>query len=689
MDAPKDVRYDRQVRYAGFCLPLASYVALPRMRWCRLELQARREIIVLTTRHKINHCESVYHLQPSATTRRVKIPPLGSGRHMRAWAGKGRRFCHFGVSFPRGVVRRRNSEGPQDYLGIAYWEHCKAEIDAKQALWTAVWDCTRDAFDSKARSMQFLELCITTIENFSRPRIWGDQGQANMESARVCLLNAGPTGSEALKNLVLGGIGSFTVVDAARVEPSDLGNNFFVTANDLGAPRAAVVCALLQELNTHVMGSFVEESPEQLIDSRPSFFAEVTVVIATQLPEGVVVKLDRVCRQHDVPLVVVRSYGLLGMVRLSMEERCLIEAKLEHPPEDLRLHCPWPALEEHARSYDLDSLDAMHHKHVPYAVLLLHALFRWREQHPGRDIPATREEKTAFKAVVKGLKRFDDEENIAEAITNAYRVWSPPALDPELQALLAAPIPTLSKDSKPFYIMLAALKEFMQAEGGSLPLEGSIPDMTSLTEYYLNLHKVYHEKATADVASVDDRVRALLQGLGYSDKTTDVVSPDMVRLFCKNARSLQVTAFPTLEDEYAPSRGHVETVTRLLNADESSRNTALYLLMRAVDRIRASRDCYPGTFDSEIEEDHGHLKTALASVLSEYGLSSLPGAAGAQEELVGEVCRFGAAELHVVAAVMGGIASQEVIKILTNQFSVIRGCLVYNAMDSTTTIIYA
>lgn len=35
-------------------------------------------------------------------------------------------------------------------------------------------------------------------------RIWGAHGQAALESAKICLLNCGPTGSETLKNLVLG-----------------------------------------------------------------------------------------------------------------------------------------------------------------------------------------------------------------------------------------------------------------------------------------------------------------------------------------------------------------------------------------------------------------------------------------------------------------------------------------------------
>lgn len=60
-------------------------------------------------------------------------------------------------------------------------------------------------------------------------RIWGEQGQAALEKSSICLLNCGPTGSETLKNLVLGGVGSITVVDGSKVEVGDLGNNFMGT----------------------------------------------------------------------------------------------------------------------------------------------------------------------------------------------------------------------------------------------------------------------------------------------------------------------------------------------------------------------------------------------------------------------------------------------------------------------------
>lgn len=155
-------------------------------------------------------------------------------------------------------------------------------------------------------------------------RIWGEKGQAALEKASICLLNCGPTGSETLKNLVLGGVGSITVVDGSKVELGDLGNNFMgiillllnsfaeceflflfysfflmgvvfffssatfanadiVDESSVGQSKAKTVCSFLQELNDAVKAKFMEENPENLIQSNPSFFSQFTLVIATQV----------------------------------------------------------------------------------------------------------------------------------------------------------------------------------------------------------------------------------------------------------------------------------------------------------------------------------------------------------------------------------------------------------------------
>ena len=60
-----------------------------------------------------------------------------------------------------------------------------------------------------------------------------------------------------------------------------------------------------------------------------------------------------------------------------------------------------------------------------------------------------------------------------------------------------------------------------------------------------------------------------------------------------------------------------------------------------------------------MDEDISRLKTTAVGLLGDLGCNG----ATLTEDLINEMCRFGASELHAVAAFIGGIASQEVIKV--------------------------
>ncbi len=60
-------------------------------------------------------------------------------------------------------------------------------------------------------------------------RLWGDHGQHLVERARICLVGgADAVGCEAIKSLVLPGVGAFAIVDNKPVTKEDVGNNFFL-----------------------------------------------------------------------------------------------------------------------------------------------------------------------------------------------------------------------------------------------------------------------------------------------------------------------------------------------------------------------------------------------------------------------------------------------------------------------------
>ncbi|GJX89586.1 NEDD8-activating enzyme E1 regulatory subunit AXR1-like protein [Tanacetum coccineum] len=170
--------------------------------------------------------------------------------------------------------------------------------------------------------------------------IWGEQGQVRLEKASICLLNCGPTSSKTLKNLVLGSIGSITVVDGSKVKNGDLGNNFMVSESSLGQPKAKCVCAFLQELNDAVKAKLIEEHPVTLIKMNPSFFSQFTLVVATQ-------------------------------------EHAVIESKPDHFLDDLQLNNPWPKLKTFTENIDLDTSDPVAHKYTPYMLILVKMAQEW------------------------------------------------------------------------------------------------------------------------------------------------------------------------------------------------------------------------------------------------------------------------------------------------------------------------
>lgn len=87
------------------------------------------------------------------------------------------------------------------------------------------------------------------------PSLWDATGQTALESARVLVVNASTTSTSMLKNLVLAGIGHFTILDPTTVSVEDTGNNFFLESdNSVGKLKGAETCRLLLELNDSVCG---------------------------------------------------------------------------------------------------------------------------------------------------------------------------------------------------------------------------------------------------------------------------------------------------------------------------------------------------------------------------------------------------------------------------------------------------
>jgi molybdopterin/thiamine biosynthesis adenylyltransferase len=189
-------------------------------------------------------------------------------------------------------------------------------------------------------------------------RLWGSHGQAALESAHIAVLGSSGTAAEALKNLVLPNIGKFTIIDNAIVTEADLGQNFFVTSDWLGKSRSEAVKVLLSELNAEVQGHHIHHNPLDIIHNRLESFAQYDLVLATQGPCHAYLPLADYLYQRNIPFIYLRSYGLLGHVRLQIREHFIVESHPSNDRYDLYIHpqqlVNWPELKAYCDQFPLD-----------------------------------------------------------------------------------------------------------------------------------------------------------------------------------------------------------------------------------------------------------------------------------------------------------------------------------------------
>ena len=101
---------------------------------------------------------------------------------------------------------------------------------------------------------------------------------------------------------------------------------------------------------------------------------------------------------------------------------------MDNPVADYRLSCPWKELVEYADSFDLEKMQIIDHKNVPYFIILLKALSIYRKnKNDPKANPKTKDEKNEFKKIVEGflldIKPEEDKgenENIEEALGKLY-----------------------------------------------------------------------------------------------------------------------------------------------------------------------------------------------------------------------------------------------------------------------------
>ncbi|KAI1074624.1 hypothetical protein F5B20DRAFT_586095 [Whalleya microplaca] len=504
-------------------------------------------------------------------------------------------------------------------------------------------------------------------------RLWAATGQAALESANILLVNsgAGTVGVETLKNLVLPGIGKFTIADDALVNEADLGVNFFLDESCVGRLRSECCTKLLQELNPEVQGDWYPKNSgvldlHNVLGASPTF---TLIMFTYPIQKERLAIIEEYANQNKTPIVSLHSAGFYSYFRIGLPGTFPI---VDTHPEvektaDLRLLNPWPELNEFARDMtkDIDALDNHEHGHLPYVVILLYYLEQWRQLHEGKN-PTSYNDKEAFRVFVLSKARKDNpeggEENFQEAGIAINKNIKVPELEAGVKEVFEHQVSDEIERQSTFWVIAKAIETFYQKHG-CLPLPGALPDMKAQSSVYVKLQNIYKAKARKDSQEVLDTVRASPGGKG--------VDPTEVELFCKNARFVKLinatATTPSLDELYEEEKANDETAEAMKIETDGTFTLPMSNLFIYLALVSTS-----------------HNPAATADEIMSAITNMVPEAAENTRALQAaqEVARARGGELHNISALSGGMVAQEVIKIITKQYIPIENTCIFDGISS-------
>ncbi|KAK6202789.1 uncharacterized protein RJT21DRAFT_21614 [Scheffersomyces amazonensis] len=495
-------------------------------------------------------------------------------------------------------------------------------------------------------------------------RLWASTGQSNLENSHICLINATTTGCEILKNLVLPGIGEFTIIDDRKVLPIDLSGNFFLKQDDIGRNIATAVKENLIEMNYEVKGNDIIKSIESILDNDGFWDTFNVVIVSDHLSQ--IDQLKEILWNKKIPLLIVHTIGFYGSLQLISNEITVIETHQSSKLYDLRIDTPWPELQEFVDSFEFDKLNDIEHAHIPSIVIHIKALNNWKLNHDNH-LPKSRDERLLFKKdYISALSRnIHLEGNFIESVESFHRALRVTQIPSNLQELFnddQISDENINLSTPIFWIYIKALRNFIELNNGLLPLPGALPDMESDTESYVALKSIYREKALKDQELFYDQVIKVLKSAGRYE---DEISKDSIATFCKNAQSLYVSHGS--KKSFTPDQ--IQQLTSVTSTPDSL--LEIYFAIWAYDKYLQEFKVIPSINDIET------VKQVLASSLNISEKLS-----PTFVMVLSEILNHNTHSYHNLSSFMGGIVSQEVLKLTTAQYIPLDNVFVFDGIHS-------
>ena len=493
-------------------------------------------------------------------------------------------------------------------------------------------------------------------------RLWGQKGQDLLKSSSVLVVGMTIASLEAAKGLILAGCRNITVVSINKNSTTEKKEknyqNFFMTIADLRELNPSVNVDGIHSFQNYA------ELEQNLENSENNQFSSI-IISDTTFTVDELLSLKNHFNVNN--LIILTSIGQIGYMRLILNDSGFYceNTHDEYKKPDMRLENPRPEylslVKESAAKlskYDKkDEPDSIAYEKVldtiPFPILIS-IVFEEDGLRTSSDSTKTLNEiKDLLRSRLKRLSE-NDHENVRQAIDSVHKYVqkSPEAEKSEIISKIDAFL-SKSHSSTLLTEYLNTIKDYI-LKFNYPPICSKLDDMASSTENYITLQNLYQQFAEQDIQQFMKMFREQ-----YGQNYVNEGSVDLERQLRELLKNCQNFDFITCSDfskEFSPESFPIKNESDLENFKISDwQNIKIWYLFI---RKYVYKNCAPPELSS-----------------GNPNLLKLP------ENYQEEFDRYKDTEFHPVAAIIGNLASQECIKLITGQYVPIKGTLIYDGIQ--------
>merc|ERR1712241_314850 len=157
-------------------------------------------------------------------------------------------------------------------------------------------------------------------------RLWGLDAQKRLRSSRLLVAGMRGLGNEVAKNLVLAGINSMTILDHENLTKEDNVSSFLAPTEEVGKNRAEASLERLKQRNPMVE---ITADKDNLDAKEKDFFSNFDVVIITNYPKDVTLKVNNYCRDLKIKFFAGDIFGYFGYSFMDLVKHDYVEEEIK------------------------------------------------------------------------------------------------------------------------------------------------------------------------------------------------------------------------------------------------------------------------------------------------------------------------------------------------------------------------